>query len=158
MLKYVIITPARNEEATIELTIKAMLSQTVKPEKWIIVSDGSTDKTDDIIENYTASTPWIYYIRASDNKDRDFSAKARCFELGYKLLKDVDYDIIGNLDADITFDHDYIEFILKKISEDEKLGVAGTPFREDGYNSLVDSQKESFMFPVGASYSESNVT
>ena len=55
--KYVLITPARNEAKFIELTLKSMVAQTVLPLKWVIVSDGSTDGTDDIVKKYTVGPP-----------------------------------------------------------------------------------------------------
>src|SRR5690349_16810447 len=57
--RYVLITPARNEAAFIELTLKSMTAQTVKPLKWVIVSDGSTDGTDEIVNRYAAANDWI---------------------------------------------------------------------------------------------------
>ena len=60
---YVIITPARNEAQFIEFTLKSMVAQTVKPLKWVIVSDGSTDGTDEIVSRYTAHYPWIELVR-----------------------------------------------------------------------------------------------
>ena len=57
--KYLIITPVRNEEKYIEYTIKSVLQQTVKPEEWIIVDDGSTDNTSSIIDEYSRKYDWI---------------------------------------------------------------------------------------------------
>jgi biofilm PGA synthesis N-glycosyltransferase PgaC len=62
-LNYVLITPARNEEAFIEGTVVSMLAQTVRPERWIIVSDGSTDATDAIVRRYAAQHSWIELVR-----------------------------------------------------------------------------------------------
>lgn len=149
MLKYILITPARNEERTIENTIKALISQTMKPEKWIIVSDGSTDATDEIVKKYTVANEWITLLRSDDNSKRTFSAKARCFEYAYQSISHMEYDIIGNLDADITVDDEYFEFLLRKFSENSNLGVAGTPFREEGYNSLIDSNEGEFHVAGG---------
>ena len=56
---YVLITPARNEAQFIELTIRSMVAQTVLPLKWVIVSDGATDGTDDIVTKYLGENPWI---------------------------------------------------------------------------------------------------
>jgi len=130
-LKYAIITPARNEEALIGGTIKAVAAQTVKPAKWVIVSDGSTDRTDEIVKQYAERYDWIQLWRMPEHRDRQFAAKAHCFNAGYAQLQGVDYDIVGNLDADITFEPDYFEFLLGKFAENPKLGVAGTPFVED---------------------------
>ena len=129
-LKYVLITPARNEEAYIEKTIKSVVSQTILPEKWVVVSDGSTDRTDDIMKQYMAENSWIEFIRMPEHRDRQFAAKVNCFSAGYQKLNNTDYDIIGNLDADISFEKDYFEFLLTKFAEIPQLGVAGTPFVE----------------------------
>ena len=129
---YILITPGRNEEASIEKTIQSVISQTLLPRKWIIVSDGSTDRTDEIVSQYVQKNPWMELLRMPEHGDRHFAAKVQCFNAGYQKLKDESYDIIGNLDADITFDRDYFEFLLGKFSEVPDLGVAGTPFVEEG--------------------------
>jgi len=132
-LKYVIVTPARNEEIHIGKTIKSMLSQTVLPQKWIIVSDGSTDGTDEIVQRYTSKYNWIEFVRMPHHSDRQFAAKVYAFNAGYKKIKDTSYDIIGNLDADISFEKDYFEFLLNKFNKNPRLGVAGTPFVEESF-------------------------
>ena len=132
-LKYVIVTPARNEEIHIGKTIKSMLSQTVLPQKWIIVSDGSTDGTDEIVQRYTSKYNWIEFVRMPHHSDRQFAAKVYAFNAGYKKIKDMSYDIIGNLDADISFEKDYFEFLLNKFNKNPRLGVAGTPFVEESF-------------------------
>jgi biofilm PGA synthesis N-glycosyltransferase PgaC len=129
-LTYVLITPARNEEEFIEQTVRSVISQIVLPRRWVIVSDGSTDRTDEIVEKYVANYPWIELLRMPEHRDRHFAAKVQCFNSGYYRVRNEDFDIIGNLDADITFDKDYFEFLLAKFCADSKLGVAGTPFVE----------------------------
>jgi cellulose synthase/poly-beta-1,6-N-acetylglucosamine synthase-like glycosyltransferase len=131
----VLITPARDEDAFIEQTIRSVLSQTVRPTKWIIVSDGSTDRTDEIVQRYMAENPFIELLRLPERKDRQFAAKARAFNAGYERLAGLDCDVIGNLDADITFDDGYLEFLLEKFRANPDLGVAGTPFVEDFDNT-----------------------
>jgi glycosyltransferase involved in cell wall biosynthesis len=131
-LSYVLITPARNEEAFIEETIKSVIEQTVLPTKWVIVSDGSTDGTDDIVKKYAAMHPWIDLIRMPERGERHFAGKVHAFNAGYDRVKNLHYDIIGNLDADISFERDYISFLLSKFAENPRLGVGGTPFVEDG--------------------------
>jgi poly-beta-1,6-N-acetyl-D-glucosamine synthase len=129
-LTYVVITPARNEAEFIEQTIQSMIAQTMPPKKWVIVSDGSTDGTDEIVKKYLADHPWIELVRRPERKERDFGGKVRCFNSGYEKVVALDYDVIANLDADITFGPDHFEYLLDKMAADPKLGVTGTPFVE----------------------------
>jgi glycosyltransferase involved in cell wall biosynthesis len=130
-LTYALVTPARNEARYIEQTIRSVVAQTVLPACWVIVSDGSTDGTDEIVERYARLHPWIRRIRLDEHRDRSFAAKAGAFNTGYALLRDVEYDLIGNLDADITFDCRYYELLTGKFRDMPELGVAGTPYVED---------------------------
>ena len=139
-MKYVLITPAHNEERFITKTLESMAAQTLLPERWIIVNDGSTDKTGDIAASYAQRFPWIQLVHRSPRLDRHFGAKVHAFNAGLERVGSLDFDVIGNLDADISFDPDYLEFLMKKFAEDPRLGVAGTPFTEDdGYDSARDS-------------------
>jgi glycosyltransferase involved in cell wall biosynthesis len=130
-LRYVLITPARNEAGMVAQTIESVVTQTVLPVKWIIVSDGSTDGTDEIVQSYAAKHPWIELIRMPERKERHFAAKVLAFNTGHARIADLQYDVIGNLDADITFGDNYCAFLLNKFATNPKLGVAGTPFSED---------------------------
>jgi len=139
-MKYVLITPARNEERFIAKTIESMAAQTLLPERWVIVDDGSTDDTVKIVERYTAYCPWIELVRLPQHADRSFAGKVHAFNAGLERVSSLDFEVIGNLDADLSFDPDYLEFLMERFSEDSKLGVAGTPFTEDGgYDSARDS-------------------
>jgi len=134
---YVLITPARNEEAFLEGTIRSVVSQTVLPKRWVIVSDGSTDRTDEIAREYCSRHGWMELVRRPEHADRQFAAKVHCFRAGYNRVKDLEFDIVGNLDADLTFEPDYIAYLLDKFSRNPRLGVAGTPFVE-GESSAYD--------------------
>jgi len=129
-LEYVVITPARNEAQFIELTLKSVTSQTVLPLKWVIVSDGSTDGTDDIVKKYAARHPWIELVRMPERTERHFAGKVHAFNAGWARVRDAEYDVIVSLDADITFERDYFSFLLEKLLADKALGLVGTPFRE----------------------------
>lgn len=127
---YVLVTPARNEAAFIESTIKSVIAQTAPPLRWVIVSDGSTDGTDEIVKKYSAGYSWIELVRMPDRQQRDFAGKVHAFNAGYAALKDTDYDAIGSLDGDISFDAEYFSFLLTKLAADPRLGVVGTPFKD----------------------------
>jgi len=134
-LTYALITSARNEETTIAGTAECVISQTQLPVRWIIVSDGSTDKTDDIVRRYESRYQWIRLLRMPEHTGRDFAAKVRCFNAAYREINNDSYDVIGNLDADVTFDRDYFRFLLTKFCNEPSLGVAGTPFVEASQRS-----------------------
>ncbi len=130
--RYILITPARNEEEHIEGVIDSVTAQTHLPAKWVIVSDGSTDGTDAIVKKHLPNYSWMEFVRMPEHVDRHFAAKVHCFNTGYAKVRDAEHDIVGNLDADITFERDYFEYLMSKFAEDLELGVAGTPFVEDG--------------------------
>ena len=81
-LTYVLITPARNEEAHIERTIKSVVDQTIRPVRWLIVSDGSTDQTDEIVKRYATALDWIELVRMPQRSGRDFAGKVHAFNAG----------------------------------------------------------------------------
>lgn len=127
---YVLVTPARNEAQFIELTIKSVVAQTVWPVKWVIVSDGSTDGTDDIVSRYASAYPWIELVRMPERRERHFAGKSIACRSGWSRMGNLKYEVIGNVDADISFDEDHFEFLIGKFAENPKLGVAGTLYRE----------------------------
>jgi glycosyltransferase involved in cell wall biosynthesis len=139
-VKYVLITSARNEAAFVGLTLASVAAQTQLPERWVITDDGSSDHTAEIIAEFAQKFPWITLIRNPKREGRNFGAKANAVNAALALMKDLEFDVLGNLDADISFAPDYMEFLMRKFSEDQKLGVAGTPFtQEGGYDSTRDS-------------------
>jgi biofilm PGA synthesis N-glycosyltransferase PgaC len=131
-LSYLLVTAAKNEEAFIELTLQSVVSQTVRPVRWLIVSDGSTDRTDEIVTRYAAQHDWIELYRMPERTTRDFGGKARCFNAGYETIKHLPHDVIVSLDADITFDPGFFKFLLDQLALDPGLGIVGAPFSEDG--------------------------
>jgi len=134
---YVLVTPACNEEQYIETTMQCVIAQTVQPARWVIVSDGSTDRTDEIVGGCAAKYDWIQLVKRPRQADRNFALMVKAFNSGYQNAKSVRHNIVGKLDADFAFESDYFEYLLNKFSEDPRLGIAGTPFVEEG----CDSQK-----------------
>ena len=127
---YVVITPARNEARFIERTIESVVAQRALPLRWIVVSDGSTDGTDDIVMRHAAMHPWIELVRTPTRLERHFAGKVLAFNAGYLLVKDLPWDAIASLDADISFDEEYFSFLLGKLAADPALGLVGTPFQD----------------------------
>jgi biofilm PGA synthesis N-glycosyltransferase PgaC len=136
-LSYVLITPARNEAEFIKSTIRSVIAQTARPIKWVVVSDGSTDDTDDIVTQYAADHCWIELLRMPERKQRHFAGKVAAFNAGYERVEALQYDAIVSLDADISFDEEYFAYLLQKLTDDPTLGVVGTPFK-DGCKEVYD--------------------
>jgi poly-beta-1,6-N-acetyl-D-glucosamine synthase len=129
-LSYALITPARNEAEYIELTLQSMISQTYLPVKWVIVSDGSTDQTDELVRKYADKYDWIELLRMPERQQRHFAGKVHAFNAGYERIKHTNAEIVGNLDADVSFEPEHFQFLVEKMSENPRIGVAGAPFRE----------------------------
>jgi glycosyltransferase involved in cell wall biosynthesis len=144
---YVLITPARNEARFIELTLKSVVAQTVRPLKWVVVSDGSTDGTDEIVGRYSAEYPWIELVRMLERPERHFAGKVHAFNAGYERVKGLPYDVIGSLDGDISFGEGYFAFLLGKLAADPTLGLVGTPFKD---TSMYDYRFVSIEHVSGA--------
>jgi biofilm PGA synthesis N-glycosyltransferase PgaC len=117
---YVLITPARDEAAYIRKTLEAVVVQTILPLKWIIVSDGSTDGTDEIVQEYVARYDWIELLRMPERKARHFGGKVHAFNAGYARVKSLTFDVIGNLDGDCSFERDYLEYLLGKFAQNPR--------------------------------------
>lgn len=124
-LPYVLITPARNEEAFLAETIQGVLSQTVLPARWVIVDDRSTDRTAEIIRRFLPAYPFMRLLSLSGDVSRSFGKKAAAFNAGLELLDGIGYDYIGNLDADIKLPPEYYESVLREFERDPGLGVVG---------------------------------
>src|ERR1051326_1420438 len=145
--RYVLITPARNEAQFIELTLKSVVAQKVLPLKWVIVSDGSTDGTDDIVRRYAAEHSWIELLQMTERRERHFAGKVHAFNAGYERVKNLEYEVIGSMDGDISFDPEYFSFLLGKLSENAELGLVGTPFKD---TSMYDYRFVSIEHVSGA--------
>ena len=130
---YVLVTAARNEEAHIERTIASVVGQTVRPARWVIVSDGSTDRTDEIVTRYVATHDWIELVQMPPRQERHFAGKVHAFNAGAARVRHLFYEIIGNLDADVAFEPDYVEYLLEKFVKYPRLGVGGTNQREESW-------------------------
>ncbi len=124
-MNYVLITPAHNEEAHLERTILSVLAQTVRPRRWIIVDDGSADRTSEIAECYANKTNLIQIVKIQRAAMHAFNKKALAFNRGVEALHGLDCELIGNLDADISVDPSYFENLIRELKKDAELGITG---------------------------------
>lgn len=122
---YVLVTPARNEEATIEITIQSVLAQSVLPREWVIVSDGSTDRTDEIVRRYSSQNGFIRLLRLEKRPERNFASVVFATESGVGALQSTAYAFLGLLDADVRFKSDYFAQLMARFEMEPLLGLAG---------------------------------
>src|SRR5580704_18969581 len=122
-MTYAVVTPAYNEEKFIEKTIASMIAQEARPVKWVIVNDGSADRTRQIVEKYLPQYSFIELINIERAAVHSFGAKSRAFNRGVERIKPLGCDFIGNLDADMSLEPQYYANILRIFADDPKLGV-----------------------------------
>ena len=137
-----LLTAARNEAAHIGRTIESVANQTILPKKWVIVSDGSVDETDDIIRTAALKSSFILYSRRQpEGKAKGFASKVEALILARQCLPATEYDYIGHLDADVSFQPSYYEELLRRFAGDPRLGVAGGYIHEPcGVGGLFQSR------------------
>lgn len=129
--RYVLVTAAYNEEKYIERTLQSVVSQTLLPLKWIIVSDGSTDGTDAIVKRFANKYPFITMHRITEEHPRNFAAQVNAINAGYGQLEALKFQFIANLDADIGLEPTYYETLVARIQRDPNLGLIGGFVYED---------------------------
>lgn len=126
MTRYVIITPVRDEERYIGTTIASVQNQTILPEKWVIVDDGSTDQTGTILDRHAAACPWIQVVHRPNRGFRKSGGGVmEAFYTGYHALHCADWEYIAKLDGDLTLARDYFEKCFEHFASEPQLGVGG---------------------------------
>jgi glycosyltransferase involved in cell wall biosynthesis len=129
--RYVIVSPVKDEERCIELTLRSVTDQTLQPVLWIIVDDGSRDRTADIVRRYADRHPFIRLLSSREAGRRLLgSAEARAFEIGYASVIDVPHDFVVKLDGDLSFGPDYFDRLLHHFATDPRLGIASGVYLE----------------------------
>jgi biofilm PGA synthesis N-glycosyltransferase PgaC len=131
-VKYVVVTPVRDEEKHLEATVEAVIGQTIKPAEWVIVNDGSSDRTGDIIDRYATKFPWISAVHRSNRGFRKSGGGViEAFYEGYRALRCEDWEFIAKLDGDLTFSADYFEKCFEHFRTQPRLGVGGGDIYHD---------------------------
>jgi glycosyltransferase involved in cell wall biosynthesis len=122
---YALVTAAYNEEKYITRVLESVTGQTVKPAKWIIVNDGSSDRTEEIVRQYAEQYSFIKLCNVAEDHPRNLTAQVNAINRGFSQLMDGNFAFVGNLDADVSFEPKYFEKLLEKFSRDSQLGLAG---------------------------------
>jgi glycosyltransferase involved in cell wall biosynthesis len=123
--RYALLTAAYNEEGLIAGTIESVASQTIRPIRWVIASDGSTDRTDQIVQDACARHSFMRFLRVDRALARGVARKVNALRLAHMELRDSEYAFVGNLDADVSFDNNYYETLLRRFQADHSLGITG---------------------------------
>ena len=127
---YFVVTPAKNEEKNLPLTISSIERQTVNPILWVIVDDGSTDSTPQIIETAKKKHDWIHSIHLNESaRDLTIHYASVCnigldYGIKYCEKNKIEYEYIALVDADMNLENTYFENLIKEFEKDPKLGIA----------------------------------
>lgn len=125
-MRYVVVSPVRNEEQFIRLTLESMVAQANRPAQWVIVNDNSTDSTADIIRSYANKHLWIKLVDADNEGERKRGSRViQLFNVGFTQIDPEDYDLVVKLDGDVSFAPDFFERLIEKFVQDDRLGIAG---------------------------------
>jgi biofilm PGA synthesis N-glycosyltransferase PgaC len=138
--RFVVITPTRDEERTIEATIRSMIAQRARPLRWVIVDDGSTDRTPELIEKHLPDHPWIERVTRPDRGHRALGGGVvDAFNCGLERVRELDWDFVVKLDADLEFAPDYFANLLRRFHENPRLGMAsGKTFLEKNGRRTIE--------------------
>ncbi len=123
--RYVLITPARDEGEYIRRLLMSVAAQRLPPYRWIIVNDGSRDNTSALVREFAGECPYIVLLESGQDSTRCFGSKSAAFRVGYNHVRDEPFDYVGNLDADVTFEPDFYEELVRRMAENHKLGISG---------------------------------
>jgi poly-beta-1,6-N-acetyl-D-glucosamine synthase len=129
-LSYTVLTAAYNEQDYIEETIRSVLGQTLRPRVWLVISDGSTDSTDEIVRRYSEIYPFIRLLQRGKSAKRSFASKVYALRAGLEQLGRIETEFIAHLDADISLESSYFKEVLDRFHNDPQLGIGGGWYAE----------------------------
>jgi len=129
--RYIIVSPVKDEVSHIKETLDSVVAQTIRPFIWLIVDDGSTDGTKEIIRSYCARHDWIRLLINNRPGQRNTgSAEVIAFSLGYETVRNEDFDFVVKLDGDLRLEPDYFEKLFVEFEKNPALGIASGIYLE----------------------------
>jgi biofilm PGA synthesis N-glycosyltransferase PgaC len=148
---YVLMTAARNERAHIAKLLRSVMAQSNPPVRWVIVSDASTDGTDECVRAYEVDMPYVQLLRMEPHRRaQGFAAKMAALEWAYATLQNESWSYIGNLDADICFPARYFETLIKHLEDDPAVGIGGGVIMEEKFDIFQRRGREQDDYVSGA--------
>jgi biofilm PGA synthesis N-glycosyltransferase PgaC len=149
--KYIVVSPVRDEERHIELTIRSMVDQTVRPAAWVIVDDGSRDRTPEIVREYAAKYSFIQPVNHQRSGERHAGSRVvHAFNYGREVIRNVKFEFIVKLDCDLSFGPDYFEKLFEEFRADERLGIASGVYYEEMSNGSWEQVEMPLYHAFGA--------
>lgn len=149
--KYVVITPVRDEETYLPRLIDSIVSQTIRPQQWVIVNDGSKDGTGEIAEEASRKHSWIHTIHRKDRGYRKWGGGIiEAFYDGFNSLACHNWEFMSKLDGDLSFEPAYFEGAFKKFAADPSLGIGGGVLYHDENGVMVLERTPIFHVRGGA--------
>lgn len=142
--RYAIVTPVKNEDQFFGGMVSSVVNQTVLPGRWIIVDDGSTDRTGEIIRQVAASHDWILGVSCGDRRERRKPGGEAVLEHGIRQLDLAEFDFFARLDGDISFEPDYFENLFKEFERNPRLGIGGGVCYEWKNGRMVEQKNPTF--------------
>ena len=138
---YLLISPCRNEAAYMRQTLDSVIEQSVRPAKWVIVDDGSTDDTPRILKDYAQRHAWIEVVTRADRGRRAVGPGViEAFYAGYETVRPEDFDYLCKLDLDLRLPPRYFELLMARMEADRRIATcSGKSYVEAG-GALVDER------------------
>src|SRR6266540_4974529 len=123
-MPYALVTPARDEAASLRLLATCVIGQTVRPQAWVVVDNGSTDETPAVVQALAREYPWITLLESAPTSSAEPGLPiVRAFHAGLAALSQP-VGVVVKLDADVSFEDDYFEKLLAAFDADSTLGIA----------------------------------
>jgi len=148
----VIVSAVRNEAKYLGRTLESVIGQTLRPLKWVIVDDGSSDSTGQLADNASAGHNWIHAIHRADRGFRKSGAGVmEAFYEGYGMVENGKWEFVAKLDGDLSFGPNAFQIILDAFSRDHRLGISGGDIlQEKDGREVIESKNDPDFHVRGA--------
>lgn len=150
-MSYLLVSPCRNEADYMKLTLESVVSQTVKPKLWVIVDDGSTDKTPEILQDYASRYSFIQIVTRENRGHRSVGPGViEAFYYGYDQVDVSQFDFVCKFDLDLDLPPRYFEILIRRMNDNPRIGTcSGKAYFRDKTSGALISEKCGDEMSVG---------